>query len=222
MPFSLCIEIHMIWAIVRWWKHKPNLWSRLVCPLVGSDQVMRGSRALISAHLKAKRWILFCSVWYQRFWNRTSIQILWLSTNTDRRMSRINLTSNTSVSGRNENNPVGSSEIQRKCKDKVWRQKKGLNKIIHLVNPTKKRENIHYTPVFYGEISGRLGKSKFHSPRILLNSGVSSSIVLGKHTNKLTKKYSLSHGTPKVVRFRKTIPDLVQLKTSPSLLLSGM
>ena len=58
---------------------------------------------------------------------------------------------------------------------------KGLNKIIHIVNPTKKRENIHYIPVLLGHTNGRLGKYKFNSLRIILDYGASSSIVLGKH-----------------------------------------
>ena len=49
-----------------------------------------------------------------------------------------------------------------------------LHRIIHLVNLTKKRENKHYTHVLLGKVNGRLGKSRFHTLRILLDSGSSS------------------------------------------------
>ena len=37
-------------------------------------------------------------------------------------------------------------------------------------------------------MNGRLGKAEYHTIRILLESGASSSIVLGKHTQKLRHK----------------------------------
>ena len=62
--------------------------------------------------------------------------------------------------------------------------RQGLNKISHLVNPSKKK-NSYYTPVLLGHINGRLGKAKFSSLRILLGSGASSLIVLGKKTKNI-------------------------------------
>ena len=66
---------------------------------------------------------------------------------------------------------------------------KGLNKTIHLVNPTNNNNNnSHYTTVLYGQMSSRLSKAKFHSLRILLDSGARSYIVLVKHEIKMHNK----------------------------------
>ena len=64
---------------------------------------------------------------------------------------------------------------------KVTEARQGLNKISHLVNPTKKGKHSHYIPVISGHMNVRLGKVKFHSLIILLDSGASYSIELGKH-----------------------------------------
>ena len=64
---------------------------------------------------------------------------------------------------------------------------KRLYKTVHLINPTKKK-NRHYTPILIGNTNGRLGKAKFCTLRILLDSGASFSIVIGKHTHKLRHK----------------------------------
>ena len=71
---------------------------------------------------------------------------------------------------------------------KIMESGQELNNIIHLGNRTKRGGGINYTPVI-GYINCRLGKSKFCSLRILLDFGVSSSIVLGKHTKQYVKKY---------------------------------
>ena len=60
--------------------------------------------------------------------------------------------------------------------------------IRNIMNPTKNGKYNHYTPVLYGEMNSRLGKAKLNSPLIILDSAASSSIVLGKHTQKLRKK----------------------------------
>ena len=65
---------------------------------------------------------------------------------------------------------------------------KGLYKISHIINPTKKGKNRHYTPVLLGSVNGRLGKAKYRTIRIIMDSGASSSIVLGKHTQTLRQK----------------------------------
>ena len=65
-----------------------------------------------------------------------------------------------------------------------------LYNISHLVKQTKKRKNKHYISILLGDAKGRLGKANFVSLRILLDSGSSSSIVLGRHKNKLCCKHT--------------------------------
>ena len=76
-----------------------------------------------------------------------------------------------------------------------------MHKINHVVNQTK-NENRHYKPVLLGNMNVRLGKAKFHSLRIILDSKESFLIVLGKHKkNYLTKIPSWSNVAPKAVTF---------------------
>ena len=65
---------------------------------------------------------------------------------------------------------------------------KGLYKISHIINPTKKGKNRHYTPVLLGSANVRLGKSKYHTLRILLDSSTSSLILLVNNTHNLRHK----------------------------------
>ena len=63
-----------------------------------------------------------------------------------------------------------------------------LQTISIIFDPTKENKTIHYMPVMWGEMNGRLVKAKFNFPRIILDYGASSSIILGKHMQKLRKK----------------------------------
>ena len=65
---------------------------------------------------------------------------------------------------------------------------KELYMISHLINPNKKRKNKHYVPIQLVNANRRLGKSKYCKLSIPLDSGVISSIVLGKHKQKLCHK----------------------------------
>ena len=47
---------------------------------------------------------------------------------------------------------------------------------------------MHFSPVTVGAINHRLGKSKLSNLRILLDSGVSSTILSGKYAKKLRQK----------------------------------
>ena len=57
---------------------------------------------------------------------------------------------------------------------------KRLNKISYLVNPTINK-NYHYTSILYGQTNSRLGKAKLHSLTILIDYGLSYSILLRKN-----------------------------------------
>ena len=61
-----------------------------------------------------------------------------------------------------------------------------------MINTTKNTKIINYTPVIWGKTNCRLDKAKFNSLRIILDYGIRSPIILGKHTqelqNKTTKK----------------------------------
>ena len=61
---------------------------------------------------------------------------------------------------------------------------KELYTISHIINLPKK----HYIPVLPGNSNGRLGKAKYRTLRILMDSGASSSILLGKHITKVLHK----------------------------------
>ena len=90
--------------------------------------------------------------------------------------------------GEEWDNASGKRQNKAEVQDKTTVTIKGLNTIIHLVNPTKKKKNSHYTPVILGNMNGRLSKAKFHSIKILLDSRASSSLVIVKHTEKLRNK----------------------------------
>ena len=59
-----------------------------------------------------------------------------------------------------------------------------LSKTVNL----SKNKIAHYTLLLWGEMSGRLCKVRFNLLRIQLDSGATSSIVLGKYTQKMLKK----------------------------------
>ena len=60
-----------------------------------------------------------------------------------------------------------------------------ISKIIKL---TKNTKTDHYMPILVGEMKCSLGKAKFHSLKILLDSGASSYILPGKHTQNMRNK----------------------------------
>ena len=77
---------------------------------------------------------------------------------------------------------------------------KELYTVSHLINPIKKGGNQHYVPIILGNVNGILSEAKFLTLRILLESGASPSIVLGKYTKSyIIKRPSRSNGAPKVV-----------------------
>ena len=66
--------------------------------------------------------------------------------------------------------------------EKVTKAEKELYTISHLI---KKK---HYGPILLGNANGILGKANYCTLKILLGSGASYSIVLGKHPKKLRHK----------------------------------
>jgi hypothetical protein len=75
------------------------------------------------------------------------------------------------------------------CSDLALEQNESYSLSL-LRNPTKKRKTTHYTPVVYGELNSRHGKAKWHNfLKILLDSGTSSSILLGKYAEKLRQRH---------------------------------
>ena len=64
---------------------------------------------------------------------------------------------------------------------------KELYTISCLINSNKKKI-YHYTPVLLVNANRRLGKAKYCTLRILLDSGPRSLVVLGKNTTKLRHK----------------------------------
>ena len=56
------------------------------------------------------------------------------------------------------------------------------------IKPTKNIKTKHYTPSLPIEINIRLGKSKFHYLKIVFDSKSRSSIILGRHTQKVIVK----------------------------------
>ena len=56
--FALWMDLENIWIHVRWYKHKPNTWSKLSWPLMAEEQVAWNSKAPRSAWPKAKSWML--------------------------------------------------------------------------------------------------------------------------------------------------------------------
>ena len=65
-----------------------------------------------------------------------------------------------------------------------------LNLLLDILNSPKltKHLNSHYYPIIYGYMNTRKGKSKFKKFRILLDSGCSSTIVMGRLVEKLGLK----------------------------------
>ena len=87
--------------------------------------------------------------------------------------------------------------------------------ISHLINPKKKTR--HYVPILLGNANIRLGKAKYRTLRILLDSGASSSIVLGKKTQKLRHKNTLP------VKWRTQFGDFLTIyKPNVELVLSEL
>ena len=69
--------------------------------------------------------------------------------------------------------------------EKGTEAEKEIYMISHIINLTKKGGNEHYVPILLGNANRRLGKAKFHTLRIILESGTSSPIVPGKLGQKL-------------------------------------
>ena len=67
-----------------------------------------------------------------------------------------------------------------------------LQTISNIINPTKNTKLTHYMPVIWGKMKCRLGKAKLKSIRILFNSGDISSIIIGKHMQKMWKEMTKS------------------------------
>ena len=63
----------------------------------------------------------------------------------------------------------------------------GWNLIHDIINHPKRNKilNIHYSPIIYGCMNNRIGKAKFKNFWILLESGCSSTIVMGGVVEKL-------------------------------------
>ena len=61
------------------------------------------------------------------------------------------------------------------------------NELSNLLNTTKRKKskNSHYSPILKGCMNNRSGTAKFRNFRIILDSGNSSTIVIGKLTSKL-------------------------------------
>ena len=56
------------------------------------------------------------------------------------------------------------------------------NLLHDIINPPKrtKKLNIHYSPILHGCMNTRKGRAKFKNFRILLDSGCSSAILIGR------------------------------------------
>ena len=84
------------------------------------------------------------------------------------------------------------------CKiGKARRQIKKIMTVINMnityyliLNPNKcaKSENSHYSPILQGCMNTHSGKAKFKNFRILLNGGISSTILMGNMTPKIKLK----------------------------------
>ena len=68
------------------------------------------------------------------------------------------------------------------------------NLLYNIINPPKRAKtlNIHYSPIIHVFMNTRRGKAKFKNCRILLDSGCSSTIVLGR----LVKQLGLEKDSP--------------------------
>ena len=72
--------------------------------------------------------------------------------------------------GGNYVNPARCGVMMQKCQKQA---KNKLYKISHLTNPAKNQE-IYHTPIILGSVNIRLGKAKFCTLRIVLESSTSS------------------------------------------------
>ena len=65
-----------------------------------------------------------------------------------------------------------------------------LNLLHYIINTTKRTKtfNIHYSPIIQGFMNTRKGKARFKNFLILLYSGCSSTIIMGRLINKPTHK----------------------------------
>ena len=93
------------------------------------------------------------------------------------------------------------------------------NVLTHILNPTKheKSKYDHYLPILLGCMNTHSGREEFRNFRIILDSGISSTIVIGKLMSKIKqKKIRKSYlGKPS-----KEIPDLKEdeLRFQPTII----
>ena len=71
--------------------------------------------------------------------------------------------------------------------DKELNRISECNLLHDIINPPKltKKINSHYSPIIHGCMNTRKGKSKFKNFRKLLDSGCSSTIVMGRLVEKI-------------------------------------
>ena len=62
------------------------------------------------------------------------------------------------------------------------------NVLSNILNPMRRAKNCHYSPTLQGCMNTHSGRAKFICFSILLDSGSSSKIVMGKMTSKLKGK----------------------------------
>ena len=67
---------------------------------------------------------------------------------------------------------MGSAEITLAKKELYYLSK---------INNSNKNKMVHYTPLIWGEMNGRIGKTNFNSLSIILDSIYISFIIIGKH-----------------------------------------
>ena len=79
----------------------------------------------------------------------------------------------------------------KSCAKHTFNQNKSYS-ISKIINPTVKTKNKHYRPILVGVMNCRLGKSNFHSIKILLDYKVSSLILPVKHMKNLLNKKTTS------------------------------
>jgi len=94
--------------------------------------------------------------------------------------------------------------------------------LVEIRRPRKKAKIIHLAPILIGELNIRLGRSKYRAIRILLDSGTTSSIVMGRLTKKLrmsqtthSTKWSTKAGvfeTNKTCKVQFILPEFDQNK----------
>ena len=83
--------------------------------------------------------------------------------------------------------------------DKELNRISECNLLHDIINPPKltKKINSHYSPIIHGCMNTRKGKSKFKNFRKLLDSGCSSTIVMGRLVEKIHPEiycYAVAHG----------------------------